>query len=43
MARRKKNQEGPVELREDARAAEIEFRVAMARSLERNLGFGFGF
>lgn len=43
MARRKKNQEGPIELRENDRAAEIEDRVAMMRSLERNLGFGFQF
>lgn len=43
MARRKKNQnqEGPVELRENNRAAEIEDRIAMMRSLERNFGFGF--
>lgn len=43
MARRKnrQNREGPVERRENDRAAEIEFRVAMMRSLERNFGFGF--
>lgn len=43
MARRKKNQnqEGPVELRENDRAAEIEYRVMLARNLERNFGFGF--
>ncbi len=42
MARRKKeDQEGPVELRENDRAAEIEYRVMLARNLERNFGFGF--
>ena len=42
MARRKKkDQEGPVETRENDRAAEIEDRIAMMRSLERNFGFGF--
>ena len=42
MARRKKkDQEGPVETRENDRAAEIEYRVMLARNLERNFGFGF--
>ena len=41
MARRKKKQEGPIELRENNRAAEIEYRVMLARNLERNFGFGF--
>lgn len=42
MARRKKkDQKGPVELRENDRAAEIEYRVMLARNLERNFGFGF--
>lgn len=42
MARRKKkDQEGPIELRENDRAAEIEYRVMLARNLERNFGFGF--
>jgi hypothetical protein len=42
MARRKKkDQEGPIELSENDRAAEIEYRVMLARNLERNFGFGF--
>ena len=42
MARRKKkDQEDPVETRENDRAAEIEYRVMLARNLERNFGFGF--